>query len=80
VGGTGELIDNGVTGLLVEPRDPLAMARAILLLANDSGLSGRMGLKAQNEVSVKWPIEKSVQAYVRAYQTAIEHHDLRRHN
>jgi glycosyltransferase involved in cell wall biosynthesis len=42
-GGTCELIQDGVTGLLVPPSDPKALAAAIELLLADSGVRERMG-------------------------------------
>lgn len=42
VGGLSELIQDGVTGLLVEPRNTEALARAILRLIEDTGMRNRM--------------------------------------
>lgn len=43
VGGVGTYIDHGVTGLLVPPGDPFALAGAILQLSRDPVLSARLG-------------------------------------
>lgn len=43
VGGNPEAVVQGETGLLVEPRDPEAMARALGRLLGDAGLRGRLG-------------------------------------
>ena len=42
VGGTPEVVNHGVTGLLVPPRDPAALAAAMLTLLADSRLAERM--------------------------------------
>ena len=45
-GGTIELIEDGVTGVLVPPADPRALAGAIELLLTDPALRKRMGQAA----------------------------------
>src|SRR5207249_7024089 len=43
IGGLGELVEDGVTGLLVPPGDPEPLARAIADLGRDLGRAARMG-------------------------------------
>jgi glycosyltransferase involved in cell wall biosynthesis len=47
VGGVPELIDDGVHGLLIPPRDPDALAQAIDRLLDDRALAARLGAAAQ---------------------------------
>lgn len=47
VGGIPEAIDHGVTGWLVPPRDPRALAKAIVRLLQDTEMAVRMGRMAQ---------------------------------
>jgi len=42
-GGVGELVQDGVDGLLVPPRDPARMAAALLTLVRDPALAERLG-------------------------------------
>jgi phosphatidyl-myo-inositol dimannoside synthase len=42
-GGVPEAIDDGVSGILVEPRDTVEIAKAVLRLANDPGLRQKIG-------------------------------------
>lgn len=42
VGGLPEIIKDGVTGMLVPPADPKALADAVCLLIKDKALMGRM--------------------------------------
>jgi glycosyltransferase involved in cell wall biosynthesis len=50
VGGVPEWIEDGENGLLIPPRDPAALARAILALATDPGLRARLGTRARETV------------------------------
>lgn len=47
VGGIPELVEDGVTGILVPPGDPSALATALALVANDPGLRTHMGIAAR---------------------------------
>lgn len=46
VNGTPEIIEDGVTGFLVRPRDVESMAQAFVMLARDAGLRARIGANA----------------------------------
>lgn len=48
-GGVVELIEDGVTGLLVPPGDSAALAEAMIRLASDAGLRRRLGQAARVE-------------------------------
>lgn len=50
VGGLPEVVQDGVTGFLVPPRDPGAAAAAIAQLVRDEGLRARMGAAARKRV------------------------------
>jgi glycosyltransferase involved in cell wall biosynthesis len=50
VSGIPELIDDGESGLLVEPRDAAALADAIGRLLADAGLRGRLGARARQHI------------------------------
>jgi glycosyltransferase involved in cell wall biosynthesis len=50
VGGVPEAVAHGESGLLVEPRDPRALAEAILALAGDPDRRRRMGAAAREAV------------------------------
>jgi sugar transferase (PEP-CTERM/EpsH1 system associated) len=67
VGGNSELVENGVTGILVPPGDPESMAGAIVRYVRDPELReshGRSGrLKAEREFSV----DSMVDAYLSVY-------------
>lgn len=50
VGAISELVQDGVTGLLVPPRSPAELARAVAVLARDSGRRWAMGRAGLEEV------------------------------
>ena len=50
VGGVPEVVDDGVTGFLVPPRDPQALADKLLLLANNPELRRQMGERGRERV------------------------------
>ncbi len=50
VGGVPEVVDDGVTGFLVPPRDPQALADKLLLLANNPDLRRQMGERGRERV------------------------------
>ena len=67
VGGVPEIVIDGQTGLLVPPRDPEAMARALLSLALDPDGRKRMGEAGRNLAVSTFPIERSVDAFEDVY-------------
>jgi len=50
VGGIPEIINDGVSGLLVNPGDVSALSSAVRKLLNNEGMSGRMGNEGHNRV------------------------------
>ena len=60
VGGTPEVVVDGVTGFLVPPRDPQALADAILRLLRDPELRQRMGEAGRARVAAHFSIEQMV--------------------
>jgi glycosyltransferase involved in cell wall biosynthesis len=56
VGGLPEAVDDGVSGLVVEPGDPVALADAIVRVLRDEGLRRRLGEGARRvgETRLSW--------------------------
>jgi glycosyltransferase involved in cell wall biosynthesis len=50
VGGSMAAVEDGLTGLLVPPRDPAALAKALVTLLEDRRLAGRLGAAALTAV------------------------------
>ena len=69
VGGTPEVVVNDVTGLLIPPRDPQALADAIHRLLRDPELRQRMGQAGRARVAEHFSVEQMV----RKTETLYEH-------
>jgi glycosyltransferase involved in cell wall biosynthesis len=67
VGSIPELVQDGVTGLLVPPQDPVALANAMLRLLQDRTLATRFGTAGAARIDnhFRWPraIEHSIEIY-----------------
>lgn len=60
VTGNPEIIDHGVSGLIVSPRDATALADALAKLLQDSALRQRMGKAARLKVEFAFDVRKNV--------------------
>jgi len=67
-GATRDLVEHGVNGLAVDPRDVPALARAIETLAADPELRLRMGRAAAVTIRAKATIDHSAAAFIRAIE------------
>jgi glycosyltransferase involved in cell wall biosynthesis len=59
-GGIPEIVEDGQNGILVEPRDHAAMARAIVRLLRDEGIRQRMGAAGLARVTERFTVERMV--------------------
>lgn len=66
-----EVISDGVDGLLVPPRDPVALAAALARLLADPALARRLGDSARERVRAEFTIERTAQATRAVYQAAL---------
>ncbi len=66
-GGIPEVVVDGETGILVPPRDPEAMARAIVTLLTDDALRRRMGEAGLARVRERFSAERMVQDTLEVY-------------
>ena len=67
IGGLNEIVEEGVTGCIVPPGDPPALAAAILGLIDDPEKARAMASRAREVVSSRFTVAAMVDAYERAY-------------
>jgi len=71
IAGQRDLVQDGVTGLLVPPRDPVALRRAIAELWNDPRRAEEMGREARRQVESRFGLEDWVEGVARAVEECI---------
>ena len=64
-GGVAELIRDGQDGILVPPRDPPAMADAILRLAGDPDMARRLGQAGRERIVSGFGAEAGAETLIR---------------
>ena len=72
VGGVPEVVLDGITGLLVAPEDPDALAAALTLLARDPVLRRRLGTAGRAYVARRYVWDRCVDQMERIYADAVE--------
>ncbi|MFL9964194.1 glycosyltransferase family 4 protein [Paraburkholderia sediminicola] len=73
LGGFLDLVEEGVTGYLVEPSSPQALAARIRRLMEDPELAGRMGKAGLARARQCYSTETLSNLYVRCYRDLVEH-------
>jgi len=67
VGGVPEIVVNGKTGLLVPPKDPGALARAILWILEHPEEASQMGVEGLRRVREKYTVQRMVERIEQVY-------------
>jgi glycosyltransferase involved in cell wall biosynthesis len=73
VGGVPELVEHGVTGLLVEPRSPEALAVGVSELLANPELANRMGAAGRVAVRKHFSVERMVEGVATVYEQVAAH-------
>ncbi len=71
VGGLAEILQDGVTALLVAPRDVMALAQAIVRLHDDPELRRRLGEHAQRLQQTRYSLEAMTERYLDVYRDVL---------
>ncbi len=77
VGSVRELVDDGVTGIVVPPRDPDAIAEAVLRLLADPGLRESLGATGHERASTQFGLDRLGELHAGAYRMALAHRAAR---
>jgi len=67
-----EMIEDGETGLLVEPAEPALLARAVKTLLGDPSLAARMGQGARRSFVEKYTPRTNFSQLMTIYRSVIE--------
>ena len=70
-GGIPEVVDDGITGILVAPRDHAAMAAALVRLLKDDGLRARMGAAGLSAAHARFSAERMVTETLSVYERVV---------
>jgi L-malate glycosyltransferase len=68
VGGATEIIEDGVTGFLVPPETPPALADRVIRLLKDPSLAEHMGKRGRDRVAREFPIQRMVDQFYGLYR------------
>jgi glycosyltransferase involved in cell wall biosynthesis len=71
IGGVPEMIDDGVTGLLVEPDDIGSLARALDIVLRDRSTAARMGVAGLRSVRARFSNERLSSEWLRLLSTEL---------
>jgi len=69
--GMDEVVLDGITGILVEPKQPFALARAISRLLSDQELRERMGAAGKQRIQEAFSVERMVDSYSELYESVL---------
>jgi glycogen(starch) synthase len=70
-GGIPEVVDNGVTGLLVEPETPVALAEAIVRLVRSPQELHDLGLAGRRRLLDRFSYRQMARGFAEAYRTVL---------
>jgi glycosyltransferase involved in cell wall biosynthesis len=73
-----DLIEDGVTGLLVRPGDELGLADAIQRVLTDSALSTRLADSARRVAEAEFSVARMVEANLEIYRQVRREHGRNR--
>jgi glycosyltransferase involved in cell wall biosynthesis len=75
-GGIPEIIEDGVSGLLVPPRNPQALAKGIITLLSDKKLAARISERAKRDVE-KFDFQRTIDETEKLYRELLDEDTLR---
>jgi glycosyltransferase involved in cell wall biosynthesis len=75
VGSVREAVEDGVTGWVVPPEDPAALAGAIVELVSDPGRGSVMGERARAVAGERFTIRATIDAYLEMYRRVLADRD-----
>jgi len=71
VGGIPELVVDGKTGFLVEPRNPNQIAEKVIQILSDEQLARRMGRNAREGAESEFNMKDHVEKIIKVYESLL---------
>lgn len=78
VGSTSECVTDGISGYVVPPNNPEAVAEATLRILRDPDLARSMSEHARREAVDQFAAERGAEQHLKAYELALQHHRSKR--
>jgi len=78
-GGTAEIVQDGKTGLLVEPGKPTQMAEAIIKLLEDEKMAQDMGIASRTRIEQQFNLKDMTETYFKLYHNLLKKHGVHTH-
>ena len=72
VGGVKEVVQNGVSGILLPPRDAKLLAVAMLDLLSNEDVAARMGAHGRARIQSSFTLERTAEGIARVYREVLE--------
>jgi len=69
VGGTLELVQNGQTGILIEPGNADAICKAVIEMAADTQKRRQMGMIGRQRVTKMFSIDRMIKQLLKFYES-----------
>ena len=69
VGGIPDIINDGQDGILIEPKDPVALKNALMSLINDKEKAKILGQKGKEKVKKYYSVEKNIDKLMSIYKS-----------
>ncbi len=71
IAGVPDVVEDGVSGLLVPERDPQSLAEAITRLLSDNDLAQRLGAAARHRIETTFTWQQTAARFINIYQQSI---------
>jgi phosphatidylinositol alpha-1,6-mannosyltransferase len=71
-GGLVDAVEDGVTGILVDPEDPAAVAEALIAVLSDQALARRLGQAGRDRVLTRFTWEQVIADARRVFEEAVQ--------
>jgi glycosyltransferase involved in cell wall biosynthesis len=68
-GGTPEVVADGTTGIIVNPRNTVEFSNALITLLQNPDQAKKMGEVGKKRVQKDFSLEKQVEAYLQLFKT-----------